>query len=129
MRSLGAWYDAAETKINNQVAAAFAEIDSDESGFIERKELETLMTKLGHTKIHVLKCERWCPAVLCLSTLCRRSRGISAAVSPCGGLRERLRDLTDAARHGLPTAGASVSLPKSKYIIKKESFFISMIRD
>lgn len=42
------WYGRAETKINNQIAEAFAEIDTDNNGFIERANLEVLITKLGH---------------------------------------------------------------------------------
>jgi len=42
------WYGKAETKINNQIADAFAEIDSDGNGFIEKANLDSLINKLGH---------------------------------------------------------------------------------
>ena len=106
-------------------------------------ELPTIMTKLGHTKIHVLKCERWYPAVLCLSTLCRRPRGISADVSPCGGLRGRLRDLTDADGSTPPSITAWPAdcrrmcqsqliveeKQKANILSQRNPFFMSMIKD
>jgi len=42
------WYARAETKIDNQIAEAFAAIDTDKNGFIERANLEVLIKSLGH---------------------------------------------------------------------------------
>merc|ERR1711865_107511 len=42
------WCARAETKIDNQIAEAFAAIDTDKNGFIERANLEVLIKSLGH---------------------------------------------------------------------------------
>jgi len=42
------WFEKAETKINNQIAEAFNEIDSDHNGYIEKQNMEDLIKSLGH---------------------------------------------------------------------------------
>merc|ERR1712224_523416 len=41
------WFKQAETRINNQIAEAFQQIDSDHNGFIEKENLELVINKLG----------------------------------------------------------------------------------